>query len=261
MATIEEQLVAYQIVRSLNGVHTVTLDLAGKMRTAKDDAEAANIKVRAERVITVNEERLTKTREFTEKYPGGPQTLAKGYQWLGVTPKQVSDELDNLVSVKDAAKHALANSNADKEDIVTIGGQIHSGVVGHLPAVVDDELHIEPIQMHVAAWDLVNVIAITLQGLSHGTGNPIAEDSTEKRKRAVERHLKTFGRVEKYLGDSTEEAAFRNAIATVTAALAGSNSTEQLTSLGVVVDAMVPRVPLIRRVWQYGNTVRHNPGP
>ena len=251
MATVEEQLVGFQVVRALNQVQASMLDLAGKLKAAKDDLEAGKLKEESTRTLDHLEAKLGNVAAFLSKYPGGASGLAKSYQAMGVTPKQVKDEMANLVSVRGSAKQALDAAGTGKDDVVSAGNGLHDGVEGHITEIMDVELHFEPIQMHVACWDLVNVMAITLKGLSHGTGKPLAGDSVEKRKKSVLMHLKTFSRAEKYLDDTEEAIDLQMAVDTVGSVIHTATTTGQLSALGDSVDAAVPRAPLLRRVWQY----------
>ena len=54
MATIEERLVAYQVVRSLNRAAQDMLDVSGKMKLAKDDKEKEALKLRCAGVVASN---------------------------------------------------------------------------------------------------------------------------------------------------------------------------------------------------------------
>lgn len=261
MATVEEQLVGYQVVRALNRAQRATLDLAGRLQTAKDDKEAAEIVTSGQRIMDMTETELGKVSTFISGYPGGVAALAKSYLAVDVNPKQVADELTNLTTVKDSAKQALSQASGNTSDAASIGAQIHAEVEGHITEIMDDEIHFEPIQMQVVVWDLVNVIAMCLQGINHGNGKPMDNDSVETRRNAVARHLKTFGRCRKYLDDSEDSLKYEDAVDAIQMVLTNTGpkiTTEQMTSLGEMLDAMVPRIPLLRRAWQYSGQVERN---
>lgn len=260
MATIEEQLIGFQVVRTLNNVQNSTLAIAGRLSTAKDDKEATAEKEQAIAIMNINEKLLTRLNDFLNNYPGGEQKLVRSYQAMNVTAKQVRDETDNMVSVQTSTKQALEETSATKEDIAAIGSQAHEAVEGHISEIADVELHFEHIQMHVCCWDLVNVVAITLQGISQGSGKSLEKDSVETRKAIVARHMLTFSRSKKYLNANDEDAVnFSYTMDIVKDSIDGCTTLEQLNSLGKLVDVRVPRAPLIRRTWQYGQAVRNNP--
>ena len=247
MATIEEKLLGFQIVRELNTIQESTLSIAGKMKAVKDPKEAEAVKAEAGKILDRTEAKLGILSNFLSKYPGGPKTLARAYQDIGVTPKQITDEMANLGTVAAISKESLAQN----ADVVETGTTMHDSVEAHIPVIVDPETHYGPIQMHVACWDLVSALALTLMGLSPGNGGPLPKDSTEKRKDRARGYLKTFSRAEKYLDDSAEAVGLKNAATMVGGVLDTATTLEQLTGLGVAVDALVPRVPLVRRGWQY----------
>jgi len=260
MATIEEQLIGFQVVRTLNNVQNSTLAMAGRLSAAKDEKEAIAEKEQAIAVSSINEKILTRLNDFLNNYPGGEQKLVRSYQAMGVTARQVRDETDNMVSIQASAKEALANAKVTQKDISAIGNQAHEAVEGHISEIADVELHYEHIQMHVCCWDLVNVVAITLQGVSQGSGKPLENDSVETRKAIVARHMLTFSRSKKYLNANDEDAVnFAHTMDIVKDSIDGCTTLEQLNSLGKLVDVRVSRAPLIRRAWQYGQAVRNNP--
>lgn len=262
MATIEEQFVGYQIVKRLNQVQEATLSVAGKLKAAKGDLEADSIKQEAAGVVDQNAAILSKVTDFIAKYPGGASALAKGYQAMGVTAKQVSDEKANLVTAQESAKSALSAASAGKDAAAAIGNDMNGSVAGHITEIVDFELHFELIQMHCCCWDLVNVMAIVLQGINPGSGKPLENDSVDLRKAIIRRHLKTFSRASPYLDYSDEAVSFVDAVKIVTDMLDTCNTVEKLSVVGELVDVRVPRLPLVRRLWQYdGEVKRNNPGP
>jgi len=70
----------------------------------------------------------------------------------------------------------------------------------------------------------------------------------------------TFSRSKKYLNANDEDAVnFAHTMDIVKDSIDGCTTLEQLDGLGRLVDVRVPRAPLIRRAWQYGQAVRNNP--
>lgn len=250
MATVEEQLVGFQVVRELNRVQKLTLTAAGALKVSKDDEEAKRLKGEVGVAIAGNEAKIGTLKTFLAAYKGGQSALAKGYQAIGVTPKQVSDELENLETVQAATKQGLQAAKDEKDAIVSVGNQMHSGVAGHVTEIADEELHYQPIQMQVSCWDLVNVMALVLQGIHPGTGAKLKYTTVDKRKWAVARHMKTFDRAKKYLDDSKESESFTKAVQQMKDSLASCKTLDELATLGEAVDALVPRAPLLRRSWQ-----------
>ena len=259
MATIVEQLIGFQVIREINRAEKSTLHIAGLLKTAPDDLEADTVKAAATASLASTQKKMDAVKEFCDNYPGGSAALTRAYQAFGVTPKQVADGIDNLRSISVTTREALAVAESGKDSAVTIGNQAHDAIEENVTEIMDPEEHFEMIQMHCACWDLVNVIAISLQGINHGTGAVLEPDSVDIRKKMVQMHMKTFGRASAYLDDSREAIDMLDAFWIVKEEIDGCKELEQLRKLGTQIDMLVPRIPLIRRRWQYGQTVRNNP--
>lgn len=260
MATIVEQLIGFQVIRELNRAQKATLSVAGRLQLSADDLTADAEKEYAKASLAITQKRVDAVKEFCDNYPGGASALTRAYQAFDVTPKQIADDISNLKATAVTTIEALDAALPGKDSAVTIGTQAHDAVQGNVTEIMDPEEHFEMIQMHCACWDLVNVIAITLQGINHGTGAALDPDSVDIRKKIVQMHLKTFGRASSYLDDSQEAMNMLDAVYRVNEFIDGCKELEQLRKLGAEVDMLVPRIPLIRRRWQYGQTVRDNPG-
>lgn len=250
MATVEERLIAFQVVRRINALERSLLAVAGDMKLVTDE-NLEEMKENAYRVAAINEKSMNALKSFLANYPRDQQTLARGYQWIGVTPKQVSDAMTNLETGNKAFKQALEAGVSDKDQMAQLGNQVHSGVESHVTEVADVEAHYRDIHMHCAAWDLVCATALVLQGLNSGTGEPLAGDSVDTRRRAAEQHRETFWRIDRYLDLSVASNNLVNAMEIVGDQLGTLETLDECRVLGQWIDSEVPRIPLVRRHWQY----------
>lgn len=249
MATVEERLIGFQLVRSTNRMTRNTLELSAvlkgfnKWKTVESVRETVNL---AEQFVTSE---TAKIEQFLSRYPDAKQ-VDRGLSYHNTVKRQIEDDKVNLREVNTTAKQA-AELAASMENLSTVGNALLSSVQENTTEIVTYEDHFKDIHLYVSIWDLVNATAIVLQGKTHGTGKPI--ETLEERIQRAAAHVQTFFRLSPLVEDSASKQAMITAMREVESQLSRARTVEQTDRLGADVDLAVPRLPLLRRWWQYGD--------
>lgn len=249
MATVEERLIGFQLVRSTNRMTRNTLELSAvlkgfnKWKTVESVRETVNL---AEQFVTSE---TAKIEQFLSRYPDAKQ-VERGLAYHNTVKQQIEDDKANLRSVNTAAKQASALA-VSMESMAPLGDDLLANLQENTTEIVTYKDHYEDIHLYTTVWDLVNAAAIVLQGQTHGTGKPIA--TTAERTARAAAHVQTFFRLLPLVPDLGRLTAMQTAMNEIATQVAGVKNDQQADRLGADTDALVPRAPLLRRWWQYGS--------
>jgi len=249
VSTIEERLIGYQLVLNTNRKLRNTLELSvvlkglSRWQTVEAIQETANL---AYGFVTKQSKLLT---EFLLRYPDQAQ-IQKALNLHATARLQVEADDTNLVTVNTSIRDESLQAK-NMQQLKTLGNASLSAIEENTTELVTYKDHFEDIHYYTSCWDLVNACAIVLQGRTHGTGKAI--DTLDERKTRAAAHVQTFFRLAPLTTDWGRLSDMRMALREVDGQLASVTGTVQADTLGADVDGLVPRAPLLRRWWQYGN--------
>lgn len=251
MATVEEKLIGFQLVRNTNRMTRNTLQMTSTLKgynSSFKTVEGIRETVQLAHAFVANVS--YKQEQFLLRYPDQDE-VSRALSLHKTVRKQIEDDGLNLKAVNLSIKQA-AEAAKSLQELSLAGDQALSQIEENTTEIVSYIDHYQPIHMLTAAWDLVCASAIALQGRTAGSNKTFA--SFEAQKDRVEKYLTTFFRQIVFVKeDNAFTRTLVEAMRLLERELPRVTSTGQAATLGEQVDGMVPRIPLVRRWWQYGN--------